>query len=166
MLPLRLLLLSDTHFARKSQLLGEGITRHFASVDHVIHAGDYTSTGVLEQLVATGKFTGVRGNMDPDVVRDRLPEIATITGEAVKIGIIHGWGSPDGFIERIHPVCKERGFNIVITGHVHAPFKREHHGITYINPGSPVDKMFAKENTFALATIRAKDDIDVEFVHV
>lgn len=166
MLPVRLLVLSDTHFVRKAQHLGEGITRHFARVDHVVHAGDYTSEGVLDQLVSTGKFTGVRGNMDPDPVRERLPEIATITTGPVTIGIIHGWGSPDGFVERIHPVCKERGFDVVITGHVHASFKRAHDGILYINPGSPVDKMFAKENTYALVTIRGKQDIDVEFVHV
>lgn len=163
-LPAKILVLSDTHFARKSQRLSSEITKYFDEVDYIIHSGDFTSTGVLEQLQDTGKFVGVYGNMDPQEIRDDLPEINEIELDDLRIGIIHGWGAPDGIIERIHGLCKDHGYHVVVVGHTHNHFEQRHDGIWYYNAGSPVDKMFARENTILLLTINSKEDIKSNFI--
>lgn len=161
-----ILVLADTHFARNTQQLDPVITSYFDSVDYIVHAGDYTTENLVVSLEATGKFVGVYGNMDPLAIRDMVPEINSIRLENldIVIGIIHGWGAPDDLISRIHPLCDDKGFDIVIFGHTHNKYEGQFGGITYINPGSPVDKMFAKENMFLLLTISSKDDMQAEFI--
>jgi predicted phosphodiesterase len=44
------------------------------SVDLIIHAGDYKSKNLLDQLRDLGNLKGVYGNMDPEEVRRELPE--------------------------------------------------------------------------------------------
>jgi uncharacterized protein len=104
--------------------------------------------------------------MDPLAIRDMVPEINSIRLDDLDlvIGIIHGWGVPDDLIQRIHPLCVAKGFNMVLFGHTHNKHEEKFDGITYFNPGSPVDKMFTKENSFLLLTFNAKDDVQAEFV--
>jgi len=161
-----ILVLADTHFARHTQQLDPAITSYFDSVDYIVHAGDYTTENLVETLEVTGKFVGVYGNMDPLAVRDMVPEINSIRLDSMDllIGIVHGWGAPDDLIQRIHPLCATKRFDIVLFGHTHNKQEEQFDGITYFNPGSPVDKMFAKENSFLLLTIASKDDVHAEFV--
>ena len=164
--PVTILVLADTHFARETQQLDPVIINYFDSVDYIVHAGDFTTENLVQTLETTGKFVGVYGNMDPLAIRDMIPEINSIRLEDldIVIGIIHGWGAPDDLIRRIHPLCVAKGFDIVLFGHTHNKYEGKYDGITYFNPGSPVDKMFAKENSFLLLTIAAKDDVQAEFI--
>ncbi|MHA1368331.1 MAG: metallophosphoesterase family protein [Promethearchaeota archaeon] len=161
----KLLVISDTHFISKRQRLSERITRYYPEVDHVVHAGDYTHLSLVEHLESTGKFYGVAGNMDPPAIKKKLPEINEILlDEGVKVGIIHGWGAPHGIIERIHPIAVKNHFDVVIFGHTHNRLKKEYENVKYFNPGSPVDKVFAKENTFLILTINSKKECIAEFI--
>ncbi len=162
--PATLLVLSDTHIGRDGQGLGDSITMHFSKVDAIIHAGDYTSPGILDELEATGKFIGVHGNMDGEGIRSRLPPMAELNVGGVGVGIIHGWGGPEGIVQRVHPACKERGFDMVIVGHTHRRLEEEYMGIKYFNPGSPTDRVHARENTLLLLTIHSKDRVHAQFV--
>ena len=162
----KILVISDTHFARSNQGLGKEITAFFDDVDYIVHAGDFTHKTLVESLESTGKFVGVAGNMDPMSIKKRLPEVNEIVLDELKIGIIHGWGAPQDIVERIHPICKKNKFDIVIFGHTHNHLETELEGIKYYNPGSPVDKMFAKENTFLLLTVHSRENIEAEFIKV
>jgi len=162
--PITILAISDTHFARKDQELDPRIVDRFDAVDYIVHAGDYAHESLVETLASTGKFAGVYGNMDPFAVRDMVPEINSFQLEDVTIGIIHGWGAPDDLIRHIHPLCVDHGFDIVIFGHTHNKLEAEYKGIKYYNPGSPVDKMFAKENTFLILTVASKADVHADFI--
>lgn len=162
----RILALSDTHFTSSSGHLSEEITSHFDEVDFIVHSGDYTDISLVKHLEQTGKFVGVSGNMDPAEIKQILPEINDITLDDIKIGIIHGWGAPKGIVERIHPICKEHGFSIVIFGHTHNKLESEHEGIKYFNPGSPVDKMFARENSFLILEVSRDGKTSARFIPV
>ncbi|MHA1999471.1 MAG: metallophosphoesterase family protein [Promethearchaeota archaeon] len=159
-------MIADTHFARKGQVLSKQITKYFDKVDFIVHAGDFTHNSLVTALRRTGKFVGVFGNMDPMVIKRVLPEINEIMVGGIKIGIIHGWGAPGDIINAIHPICKKRRFDIVIFGHSHKHVEMQRDGISYFNPGSPVDKMFTKVNTFLILTIHSKERIDAEFIKV
>jgi len=162
--PATVLVLSDTHIGTNEQVLGECITKYFSKVNAIVHAGDYTSPCILDELMATGKFTGVHGNMDGDAIRSRLPEMDELRVGDVRIGIIHGWGAPRRIVQRVHPACKEKGFHIVIVGHSHQRLDEEYMGIRYYNPGSPTDRVLARENTMLLLTIHSKDRVHAEFI--
>ncbi len=166
MLPVTILALSDTHFSKATQQLDESITSKFDKVDYIVHAGDYAHESLVETLVATGKFVGVYGNMDPLTIRDMVPEVNAIRFDDVVIGVMHGWGSPADMYKRIHPLCADQGFDIVIFGHSHQKFEGEYKGIKYFNPGSPVDKMFAKTNQYLLLKIDSKQAVTAMFVPV
>lgn len=166
----KILVVSDTHFIKKGQSLPDKVTRCFGEVDHVIHAGDYTSKHLLLELKETGKFTGVHGNMDPVSIKKELPEIAELLVTAgddegpIKIGIVHGWGGPKGIVDRLQPLAEEKGFDVLIFGHTHQRHEERRGSVLYLNPGSPVDKVFAKENSFLLVTIDSKEHVETEFV--
>ncbi|MFX0100763.1 MAG: metallophosphoesterase family protein [Candidatus Hodarchaeota archaeon] len=164
--PVKLLVLGDTHFARRNQELGEEITKIFDEVDYIVHAGDFTHKSLVDFLESTGKFVGVAGNMDPMTIKKHLPEVNEIDLGEIKIGIIHGWGAPHDIVERIHPISKKHGFDIVIFGHTHNHLEMEFEGIKYYNSGSPVDKMFAKENTFLILTIHSRERVEAKFIKV
>jgi len=164
--PIKLLVISDTHFARGNQGLGKEITDFFDEVDYIVHAGDFTHKSLVNFLESTGKFIVVSGNMDPMAIKKYLPEVNEIDLGEIKVGIIHGWGAPQDIVERIHPISKKHGFDLVIFGHTHNHLEMEFDGIRYYNPGSPVDKMFAKENTFMLLTIHSKERVEAKFIKV
>ncbi len=164
MQPVKILAIADTHFARKDQELDPRIVDRFDDVDYIVHAGDYAHESLVEILASTGKFAGVYGNMDPFEVRDMVPEINSFQFGDITLGIIHGWGAPGDLVKRIHPLCVYKGFGIVIFGHTHNRFECEYKGIKFYNPGSPVDKMFAKENTFLILTVASKTDIQADFI--
>jgi hypothetical protein len=162
--PTRILALSDTHFSKKEQVLPGLLTDRFDEVDYIVHAGDYTTIELVDELEKTGKFVGVQGNMDSSPVKKKLPEIGSIELGHVVLGVIHGSGGPKGIVERIHATCKTHSFNVVIFGHTHQHYEQELDGIKYFNPGSPVDKRFAKENGFLLLNVDGIDDVTAEYI--
>ncbi|MHA1792750.1 MAG: YfcE family phosphodiesterase [Promethearchaeota archaeon] len=164
--PVKILVISDTHFVRKTQKLPEQILSHFQEVNYIVHAGDYTHISLVNFLESTGKFYGVAGNMDPLRIKEKLPDINHFKIGDILIGIIHGWGAPEGIVERIHLICKEKGFDIVLFGHTHNHLKRILEGVQYFNPGSPVDKMFAKENTFLILNVESKENVQANFIRI
>ena len=81
-----------------------------------------------------------------------------------KIGVYHGSGGSKGFIERVFDFFKSRDLNddldVIICGHTHNGFVEQYNGKLIINPGSPFDKRFAKENTIAILTFHIDDNED------
>ena len=71
----------------------------------------------------------------------------------VTIGLMHGWGDPQGLEGRIAEAFKEESPHAVIYGHSHAPAVRQKGGILFFNPGTPTDKRFARSNTMGVLTL-------------
>jgi putative phosphoesterase len=125
--------ISDTHLLRPEQMLEELMTGPFQEAEMIQHAGDITELAVLESF--GGKETlAVCGNMDSPVLRRQLPPKRTFHAGKFQIGIIHGWGGPQGIEERIR---REFGsLDCIVFGHTHTPSQAWREGVLFFNPGA------------------------------
>lgn len=137
---LRIGVLSDTHFSSPQdgmELLERLQGREFREVDLILHAGDVVHP---ESLIA---FDGiplylVRGNMDPPQVGVPIKRIVAAGG--FRIGLIHGWGAPDGLEERVMAEFAGEALDCLVYGHSHHWANHRRDGLLLFNPGSPTDR--------------------------
>ncbi len=132
--------LSDTHISGYDEKLKNTMDQHFSDVDLVFHAGDLIDLEVL-QMLEEKKVMAVCGNMDKPQVRQELPEKLILELNGFKIGLIHGWGSPEGIEKKI--LNKLGRLDCIVFGHTHFPVNTTIDGVFFFNPGSAVDKRFA-----------------------
>jgi putative phosphoesterase len=125
--------ISDTHLSRVTSGFKEIFQRHLADCDLVCHAGDVTSTAVVDFL-SERNFRGVYGNMDPEEVRERLPGKQIVEVGPFRVGLIHGWGSSNGLEARI--LHEFRDVDAIIYGHSHAAANHWVQDVLLFNPGS------------------------------
>jgi putative phosphoesterase len=148
----RIGVLSDTHLNRPDGLIDEIIERHLSAVDMFIHAGDMVCLGILDSLYVTGKpIHAVSGNMDREEVISRYPAKKIIEVEGIRVGIIHGWGSPGGIRQYI--IGEFPGVDAIVYGHTHQPFCSFEAGVFFFNPGSPTDSRFTNVNSVGIIVI-------------
>jgi hypothetical protein len=142
--------ISDTHLTGYSERLKHLIDRHFADVEMVLHAGDLVDLAVLT-IFGKLDVRAVSGNMDPASVREILPERLTLELGGLRIGLIHGWGSPAGMEDRL---LKEFDrLDCLIFGHSHQPLNRVRDGVLLFNPGSATDRRFVSKNSLGILNI-------------
>jgi putative phosphoesterase len=125
--------IADTHLEQAIRELEELMAGPFKDVEMILHAGDITELKVLQPF--TGKeIQAVCGNMDSPAVRRQLPTQRTFHIGKFKIGLIHGWGGPQGIEERIRR--EFRGVDCIIYGHTHIPSQAKRDGVLFFNPGA------------------------------
>lgn len=147
--------LSDTHLPGPDARLDRIVAKHLAGVDLFVHAGDIVSLPALDCLYATGKeIVAVSGNMDQRAVDEAFPTKRVLEVETVRIGIIHGWGSPHGIRARIRDAFED--VDAIIYGHTHQGFCGIEHGILFFNPGSPLDSRFTSANSVGIMEVKGK----------
>jgi len=149
--------ISDTHISGESKNIPQKILEEFKNVDMIIHAGDLVDLNVLDQLKnACSNVKAVWGNMDPEEVRKTLPQKEVLQIGNHKIGIMHGYGSPNNLIELLTSVFKDDKVDLIIFGHSHSGLNEKRGGILFFNPGSPMDKIFAPYNSYGIIEINDK----------
>ena len=146
--------LSDTHAASFTEI-PEKIVSILTEVDMIIHAGDFTAKDVLTGLKQLGKVIAVQGNMDSYELKRILPEKELITVGGKRIGIIHGWGGPDGIENRIGAMFND--VDIIVYGHSHQPKNEIIGDILFFNPGRA-------RNTIGILTVG--DEVDGEIITI
>jgi putative phosphoesterase len=124
--------LSDTHI-HLAEEIPQGIVRALSNVDLIIHAGDFVSVAVLEGLRQLGEVKAVHGNMDSMELRRLLPERETFVAGGKKIGIIHGWGGPEGIESKVR--ARFGDVDIIIYGHSHRAKIERIGDVLFFNPG-------------------------------
>lgn len=161
--------MSDTHLKEIDDDFIGLVERYFSDVSAIIHAGDLCHISVAEYLSGwadsiNAELVIVSGNMDVGTAARNLPgrRVAELGGK--KIGVIHGWGSPQGLEERVIEEFSGIHLDAVVYGHSHAPSNRIANGMIAFNPGSPTDRRFARENTIGYLII--DDNITGEIVPV
>ena len=134
--PIRVGVIADTH-----GLFDIAITRHFKTVDHIIHAGDIGNRSVISQLEVLAPVTVVSGNVD-DYEQSGFPREAMIELAGLRIAVRHilyegGKLTREGqaFLNHVHP-------DICIFGHTHRPTKEWFGDTLLFNPGSAGPKRF------------------------
>jgi len=135
--------LSDTHIRdlqRGISFLSRLEERCFAEADIILHAGDMVNADIL---MAFGDRTvhAVRGNMD--LPARGVPARKIIEVGGFRIGLIHGWGEPEGLEERVTREFDQERIDCLVYGHSHFPVCHRINGMLLFNPGSPTDRRHA-----------------------
>ncbi len=145
--------LADTHFsdAKKGVLFLEELSeRYFRDVDMIFHAGDLVNADVL--LAFAGKTVhAVRGNMDP--FSPGIPIRKVVSAGGFRIGLIHGWGAPEGLEKRVLSEFRGERIDCLVYGHSHHPVCHREGGILRFNPGSPTDRRWAPFHSVGILEI-------------
>jgi putative phosphoesterase len=109
--------------------------------DAILHAGDFVSLAVYEELGELAPVTGVAGNMDEAGLRAVLPERRVVRLEGVRIGMVHDAGPALGRAKRLLEAFP--GCAAVVYGHTHMPEARKLGETWVLNPGSPTERRSA-----------------------
>lgn len=135
----RLLLIADTHVPKRARSLPEAVRRAASGVDLVVHAGDWVTASVLDDLAALAPVLGVWGNNDGADLRDRLPEVARSEIDGVRVAVIHETGPAAGREKRMDAAFPDA--DLLVFGHSHIPWDAvTPAGMRLLNPGSPTDR--------------------------
>jgi len=159
---MRIGVLADTHIPIAAKKIPAHVLSLLEGVDMILHAGDILELSALDDLEKIAKTEAVRGNMDYADVLSSLPAKRILEIGGFRIGLAHGWGPPQGLIERL---SKEFGkVDCVVFGHTHVPTIEKVNETLFFNPGSPTDKVFAVCNSFGFLEIN--DEIKPEIVQL
>lgn len=137
---MRLLIISDTHVPARARDMPARVWEEVDAADVVIHAGDWVTARLLDQLEERAKrLIAVYGNNDGAELRERLPEIARVTLDGLRIAVIHETGDKKGREDRADRAFPET--DLLVFGHSHIPWDTTSHGgLRLLNPGSPTDR--------------------------
>ncbi|MET0864770.1 MAG: metallophosphoesterase [Nakamurella sp.] len=157
---MRLLIISDTHLPVRAKYLPAQVWREVDAADIVFHAGDWVSPRLLDDLESRARrLVGVYGNNDGPELRERLPEIARVTLDGLRIAVIHETGDKSG-----RELRADRAFpdtDLLIFGHSHIPWDTTSPGgLRLLNPGSPTDRRRQPACTYLTAELVAGQLLD------
>ncbi|WP_322411268.1 metallophosphoesterase family protein [Microbacterium invictum] len=151
-MPTRLLLISDTHIPGRARTLPAAVRREADAADLIVHAGDWVSVAVVDDLQGHGEVLGVYGNNDGTDLRQRLPEFAERTIEGVRLGVVHETGDAKGREKRM--TLRYPGLDVLVFGHSHIPWdSTTETGLRLLNPGSPTDRRRQPHHTLMTAVL-------------
>lgn len=161
----RLLLISDTHIPGRARHLPDAVIREADAADLVIHAGDWVSESVLDELERHADVLGVWGNNDGADLRGQLPEVARRTIEGVRFGVVHETGAAARRETRMDADYPD--VDVLVFGHSHIPWDTvTARGMRLLNPGSPTDRRRQPECTVMTAVVDDGQLGDVRLVPV
>ncbi len=151
---MRIGVISDTH-----GWLDPEIPRLFAGVEHILHAGDIGSDGIVAGLEAVAPVTAVLGNTDSSP-SFRLTEVIVLAGRKF---LVHHIVYPRALTEELRlRIARERPAAVVF-GHTHKAFCETIDGVLYLNPGYAGKPKFGLERSAAILHCDGKG-MRVEFL--
>jgi uncharacterized protein len=163
---MRLLLLADTHVPRRARDLPVQLWEEVDVSDVVVHAGDWVDVALLDRLEQRARrLIGVYGNNDGPPLRERLPEVASVDLDGLRLAVVHETGGR----ERRESRCAQRfpDADVLVFGHSHVPWDTTaESGLRILNPGSPTDRRRQPVATYMTAVVEDGALIDVELVPV
>ena len=144
--------ISDTHMPRGRRRLPQACLDRLASSDLIVHAGDFDSAAVLEELRGLGPpVRAVHGNTDDAVLRRILPARTTIDAGGATVGLVHDAGPARGRLARLRRWFPQA--DAVVFGHSHLPLCERREGFAIFNPGSPTERRRAPARSMGLARV-------------
>ncbi|MEA2396883.1 MAG: uncharacterized protein QOK25_439 [Thermoleophilaceae bacterium] len=146
--------MSDTHLPRGSRRIPSACLERLAAADLILHAGDFATVEVLDELEAIGPpLAGVHGNVDSPELRRRLPEARVVEAGGASIAMVHDAGPARGRLERLR--LRFPDADAVVFGHSHIPLHEARDGFQIFNPGSPTERRRQPRHTMGMARIEA-----------
>ena len=152
---LQLTIVSDTHLPRRAKQLPDEVWAAVEAADVVVHAGDWVDEALLDAFEQRSRrLVGVFGNNDPAPLRARLPEVAEVELEGLRVAVVHETGPAAGREARCATVFQEA--DLLVFGHSHIPWDSvAGSGLRLLNPGSPTDRRRQPHCTYLTATVDA-----------
>ena len=144
---------SDTHYGDKTvnlpSTLFDVLTKK--GPDLILHAGDVTSSELLERLEEFAPVLAVRGNAD----HLNLPEEKLLEVGDIQIGLLHGHQFISLNPQFLMYKALDMGVDVLIFGHTHRFYSdvASSYGsrVLLLNPGSPT---FPRMDTAGFALLR------------
>ncbi|MBO9129127.1 metallophosphoesterase [Bacillus sp. 165] len=137
---MKIVVISDTHIPKKAKRLPEKLLVDLAAADLIIHAGDWQTIEVYEEIKQYGQIAGVYGNVDGKEIMQMFPDKILLECNGYTIGVVHGHGKTLTTEQRALAAFEEENVDCIIFGHSHIPVKKYINNILLFNPGSPTDK--------------------------
>ena len=150
---MQLLLIADTHVPRRARTLPDEVWGAVDAADVVVHAGDWVDVTFLDELDSRAKrLVGVYGNNDGPAIRARLPEVARVDLEGLRLGVVHETGPASGREKRCDVAYPD--LDVLVFGHSHIPWDATTPGgMRLLNPGSPTDRRRQPHHSYLTATV-------------
>ena len=149
---MELLLIADTHVPKRAKDLPAAVWDQVARVDVVLHAGDWVTPPLLDELEGrAARLLACWGNNDGDELRRRLPERADATLDGVRFTVVHETGASAGRDARM--AARYPDTDVLVFGHSHIPWDTTAGGLRLLNPGSPTDRRRQPHCTYMTATV-------------
>jgi putative phosphoesterase len=121
--------------------------------DLVLHAGDFVSSGFLDELRAIGPpVEAVHGNMDEPALKASLPTQRVVEVGDLRIGMVHDAGPRIGREARL--AARFEDCEAVVYGHTHVPQVERFQHLWVLNPGSPTDRRRQPVHTMIVLRLR------------
>lgn len=144
--------ISDTHEISGERVI-EAIGDHFVDVDGIIHCGDVIGMDVVDRLAEIAPLILVAGNMDSVDIKKRFPKKRIVQWDNVRIGVVHGWGTPHGIVSKVLQAFRTDRVDAIVFGHTHSPMNRSKDGMLLFNPGSLLDRIFTSVNSLGILDV-------------
>jgi putative phosphoesterase len=150
---MQVVLLSDTHLPVRAKKLPAQLWAAIDAADVVIHAGDWVSVALLDELEGRSRqLIGCWGNNDGPELRARLPEVARVSLDGLSVAVVHETGASKGREERCDKAYPD--VDLLVFGHSHIPWDTTTpRGLRLLNPGSPTDRRRQPFCTYLTAQI-------------
>ncbi len=147
--------MSDTHVPKRARDLPEQLWTAVAEADVVVHAGDWVDVALLDELEArSARLVACYGNNDGPALRTRLPEIARVTLDGLRLAVVHETGDAKGRERRCDEAFPDT--DVLVFGHSHIPWDTTTPGgLRLLNPGSPTDRRRQPFCTYMTALVEA-----------
>ncbi|MEU1397763.1 metallophosphoesterase [Micromonospora zamorensis] len=159
---MRLVLTADTHVPKRARDLPGPLWAAIETADVVVHAGDWVDEALLDAMTARSRrLIGVYGNNDGPALRARLPEVARVELDGLRVAVVHETGPRTGREKRCAALFPD--VDLLVFGHSHIPWDTEAPGgLRLLNPGSPTDRRSQPHATYLSVTISAGRLAEVE----
>jgi len=150
----RVLLLADTHVPARARDLPAPVWAAVDDADVVLHAGDWVDVALLDALETRARrLVGCYGNNDGPALRARLPLVARVDLDGLRVGVVHETGAATGRERRCDDAYPD--LDLLVFGHSHIPWDTvTPRGLRLLNPGSPTDRRRQPDATYLTATVR------------
>ncbi|WP_047151060.1 metallophosphoesterase family protein [Aneurinibacillus tyrosinisolvens] len=137
---MRIGVIADTHVPSRAKKLPAALVEGLQGVDLILHAGDWVTLDIVQELEKIAPVDGIAGNNDGEEIVRRFGRKKLLTLAGYQIGMVHGDGRSKTTERRAWEAFKGEGVDVIVFGHSHIPLSRMQDGVLLFNPGSPTDK--------------------------
>ena len=160
------MVLSDTHLPKYSRSLPRVLLDDLEHTDLIIHAGDFATFDIYNDLRKFATVHAVHGNVDDQELQRVLPRRTLVQVLGRPVGLIHGDGVAGSTVGRAQAAFRDEEVDIIIFGHSHQPLLMFDDETLLFNPGSPTEKRTAARHSYGRLRLNEAGRLVAEHVWI